>query len=422
MTTFVIIVFVIGYLAIAFEHPLKLNKAAAALLTGVLCWTIYVLSGIEKEHAVEELLHHLGEISSILFFLLGAMTIVELIDSHDGFTLITDKIKTRSKAKLLWIIAIITFFLSALLDNLTTAIVMTSLVAKLLEDKNDRLWFTGMIVIAANAGGAFSPLGDVTTTMLWIGKQITAQNIIAELILPSVAVCLVPLAIISPKFRNQTFSFKNTSQVSVNRKEANLILVSGILLLLFVPVFKMLTHLPPFMGVLLALGVLWIIVSVIHFNKPNDQKHKLTVTHALEKIDTPSILFFLGILLAVSAIQSFGILKQLATFLDNSLGNVYLIGATLGLVSAIVDNVPLVAAAQGMYDLQTYPTDHHFWEFLALTTGTGGSAIIIGSAAGVAAMGIEKIDFMWYLKKISWIAILGFIAGILVFIGQTKIF
>ncbi len=422
MTTLVIIVFVIGYLAIAFEHPIKLNKAAAALLTGVFCWTIYMFSGVEKEHAVEELLHHLGEISSILFFLLGAMTIVELIDSHDGFTLITDKIKTRSKTKLLWIIGIITFFLSSLLDNLTTAIVMTSLTAKLLDEKNDRLWFVSLIIIAANAGGAFSPLGDVTTTMLWIGKQITAQNIIVQLFLPSIAVCIVPLLIITPKFRNQTFTFNNATSIAVNKKEANIILVSGILLLLFVPVFKMLTHLPPFMGVLFALGILWIVVSVIHNKKPLEQKQKLTVAHALEKIDTPSILFFLGILLAVSAFQSFGILKQLATFLDNSLGNFYLIGTALGLVSAIVDNVPLVAAAQGMYDLQTYPTDHHFWEFMALTTGTGGSAIIIGSASGVAAMGIENIDFMWYLKKISWIALAGFIAGILVFILQTKIF
>ncbi len=422
MTTLVIIVFIIGYLAIAFEHPIKLNKAAAALLTGVFCWTIYMFSGVEKEHAVEELLHHLGEISSILFFLLGAMTIVELIDSHDGFSLITDKIKTRSKTKLLWIIGIITFFLSSLLDNLTTAIVMTSLTAKLLDEKNDRLWFASLIIIAANAGGAFSPLGDVTTTMLWIGKQITAQNIIVQLFLPSIAVCIVPLLIITPKFRNQTFTFNNSSSTAVNKKEANIILVSGILLLLFVPIFKMLTHLPPFMGVLFALGILWIVVSVIHYKKPLDQKQKLTVTHALEKIDTPSILFFLGILLAVSAFQSFGILKQLATFLDNSLGNFYLIGTALGLVSAIVDNVPLVAAAQGMYDLQTYPTDHYFWEFMALTTGTGGSAIIIGSAAGVAAMGIENIDFMWYLKKISWIALAGFIAGILVFILQTKIF
>ena len=422
MTIYILIVFVIGYLAIAFEHLLKLNKAAGALLTGVFCWTIYILSGVDKEQAVEELLHHLGEISSILFFLLGAMTIVELIDSHNGFALITDRIKTRSKAKLLWIIAAITFFLSALLDNLTTAIVMTSLIAKLLENKKDRLWFTSMIIIAANAGGAFSPLGDVTTTMLWIGKQITAPNIIAELFLPSVFVCLVPLAIITPRFRNQTFNFKNDGGLLVDRKEANIVLVLGILLLLFVPVFKMLTHLPPFMGVLFALGLLWIVVSILHFNKPLDKKHKLTVTHALEKVDTPSILFFLGILLAVSAMQSIGLLKQMANILDNSLGNVYLIGSALGLVSAIVDNVPLVAAAQGMYDLQTYPTDHHFWEFLALTTGTGGSAIIIGSAAGVAAMGIEKIDFMWYLKNISWIALMGFIAGILIFIGQTLIF
>lgn len=422
MTTLVIIVFVIGYLAIAFEHPLKLNKAAAALITGVLCWTLYILSGVEKELAVEGLLHHLGEIASILFFLLGAMTIVELIDSHDGFTIITDKIKTRSKSKLLWIIAIITFFLSALLDNLTTAIVMTSLIAKLLENKNDRLWFTGMIIIAANAGGAFSPLGDVTTTMLWIGGQITAKNIIIELFLPSVFVCLIPLLIISPKFRNQTFKFRTTTEYKVDKREGNIILILGILLLLFVPIFKMLTHLPPFMGILLSLGILWVVVAIIHFNKPQEDKQKLTVAHALEKIDTPSILFFLGILLAVSAIQSFGLLKQLAVFLDNSLGDIYLIGSALGLISSIVDNVPLVAAAQGMYDLHTYPTDHHFWEFLALTTGTGGSAIIIGSAAGVAAMGIEKIDFMWYLKKISWIAIAGFITGVLVFIGQTIIF
>ena len=422
MTTAVIVIFIIGYLAIAFEHPLKINKAATALLTGVFCWTIYILSGIEKDFAIEQLLQHLGEISSILFFLLGAMTIVELIDSHDGFILITDRIKTRNKVKLLWIITIITFFLSALLDNLTTAIVMTSFTAKFLNDKNDRLWFTGMIIIAANAGGVFSPLGDVTTTMLWIGGQITAQNIIIQLFLPSIFVCLIPILIISPKFHKQTFSFQTNTGISVDRKEANIVLVSGIILLLFVPVFKMLTHLPPFMGILLALGILWIIVSILHFNKTQVQKHKLTVTHALEKIDTPSILFFLGILLAVSAIQSFGLLKQLAIFLDNTLGNVYLIGSALGFVSSIVDNVPLVAAAQGMYDLNTYPTDHHFWEFLALTTGTGGSIIIIGSAAGVAAMGIEKINFMWYLRKMSWIAFAGFIAGIIIFIGQTLIF
>jgi Na+/H+ antiporter NhaD/arsenite permease-like protein len=422
MTTLIILIFVIGYIAIAFEHTLKLNKAASALLIGVLSWTIYILSGVEKEEALEELFHHLSEISSILFFLMGAMTIVELIAGHDGFALITDKIKTRSKFKLLWIISILTFFLSALLDNLTTAIVMTSLTSKLLQEKEDRLWFTSMIIIAANAGGVFSPLGDVTTTMLWVGGQVTAQNIIIELFLPSVFVCLIPLLIISPKFSKQSFTLTHSSQISVTKKESRLILALGILLLLFVPVFKLLTHLPPFMGILLALGILWVVVAILHYNKPEEEKQSLTVAHALQKIDTPSILFFLGILLAVSAIQSFGLLKQLALFLDNSFGNIYLIGSLLGLLSSIVDNVPLVAAAQGMYDLTTYPVDHYFWEFVALTTGTGGSAIIIGSAAGVAAMGIEQIDFMWYLKKVSWIAIVGFTVGIAIFILQKQIF
>lgn len=421
MTVLIIIVFILGYLAIAFEHPLRLNKAAPALITGVLCWTVYVLSGVSAEHAGEELLHHLGEISSILFFLLGAMTIVELIDSHGGFSLITGSITTRSKAKLLWIVAGLTFFLSAFLDNLTTAIVITSLIGKMLSDKEDRLWFTGLIVIAANAGGAFSPLGDVTTTMLWIGGQITAQNIIVQLFIPSIAVCLVPALILTPKFTGKVFLFHSTGRMPVEKRESIIILVLGISLLLFVPVFKIITHLPPFMGILLALGILWIVVSVLHFNKPREERHRLTVTHALEKVDTPSILFFLGILLAVSAIQSFGLLKELATFLDQTLGNIYWVGTALGLLSSIVDNVPLVAAAQGMYSLSVYPTDHVFWEFLALTTGTGGSAIIIGSAAGVAAMGVEKIDFMWYLKKISWIALAGFVAGILVFILQMQV-
>lgn len=417
-----IVIFIIGYLAIAFEHPLKVDKAAAALVTGVLCWTLYILSVANKDAALEQLYHHLSETAGILFFLMGAMTIVELIDSHSGFILITDRIKTTSKLKLLWIVAGITFFTSALLDNLTTAIVITSLVAKLLEEKEDRLWFTGMVIIAANAGGAFSPLGDVTTTMLWIGGQVTAQNIMLQLFLPSLIVCLVPMAIISPRFRNQKVKPKEEEEIAVERKEANIILISGVLLLLSVPVFKILTHLPPFMGILLAMGILWIIVSLMHFNKPHSEKHLLTVTHALEKIDTPSILFFLGILLAVSALQSFGLLKILADALDHSLGNVYLIGAALGLISSIIDNVPIVAAAQGMYSLSTYPTDHHFWEFLALTAGTGGSAIIIGSAAGVAAMGIEKIDFMWYLKNISWIAIVGFVAGMATYIAQVNIF
>lgn len=422
MTILVLAIFIIGYLLIAFEHPLKLNKAASALLTGVLCWTIYIFSQTQKEVVVEELLHHLGEIASILFFLLGAMTIVELIDSHDGFKIITNKIKTRSKSRLLWIIAIITFFLSALLDNLTTAIVMTSLITKLLKEKEDRLWFVGLIIIAANAGGAFSPLGDVTTTMLWIGNQITAGNIIKELFIPSIFVCLIPLMILSRKFKNQTFEFENVVDKNFNEKEANLVLTVGIAMLLFVPIFKMITHLPPFMGVMLALSILWVFVSIIHKDKPEDVKNKYMVTHALQKVDSPSILFFLGILLAVSSLQSFGILGTMAESLTSTLKDEYLIGTVLGLLSAVVDNVPLVAAAQGMFSLEQYPTDHHFWEFLALTTGTGGSAIIIGSAAGVAAMGIENVDFMWYLKKISWLALIGFFAGILVFLGESYLF
>lgn len=422
ITTLLIIVFVLGYITIAFEHPLKLNKAASALITGVLCWTIYILQSESVETVGEELLHHLGEIASILFFLLGAMTIVELIDTHNGFNIITQKIKTTNKSKLLIIITVITFFLSALLDNLTTAIVMSSLVTKLLVDKEHKLWFCGMIVIAANAGGAWSPLGDVTTTMLWIGGQITALNIMKQLILPSIAVCLFPAIIVAYKFRGTKFNPIPESNATYKQKaDSRIVLFSGIGFLVFVPIFKTVTHLPPFMGMMLALGLMWVITTIIHKNKTPEVSEKLTVAKALQKVDTPSILFFLGILLAVSALQSFGLLKVVALFLTDSLKNDYLIGVTLGLLSAIVDNVPLVAAAQGMYDLGTYPTDHPFWEFLALTTGTGGSAIIIGSAAGVAVMGIENINFIWYLKKISWLALIGFAAGVLVFLLQLHL-
>jgi Na+/H+ antiporter NhaD/arsenite permease-like protein len=420
ISTLLIIVFVLGYVAIAFEHPLKLNKAASALITGVLCWTIYMLQSDSSETAGDELLHHLGEIASILFFLLGAMTIVELIDSHNGFDIITEKIKTTGKSKLLLIIVSITFFLSALLDNLTTAIVMTSLCSKLLSEKEDRLWFVGLVVIAANAGGAWSPLGDVTTTMLWIGGQITALNIMKQLILPSLVACIIPALIVAYRFKGkQIVAMPQSYNTPQEEREGRIILFSGIGFLIFVPVFKTLTHLPPFMGMLLALGLMWVITTIIHKRKDSEIAERFTVARALQKIDTPSILFFLGILLAVSALQSFGLLKDLATFLSSTFKNDYLIGTALGLLSAIVDNVPLVAASQGMFDLSTYPTDHPFWEFLALTTGTGGSAVIIGTAAGVAVMGIEQIDFMWYLKKIGWLALIGFAAGIAVFLLQV---
>lgn len=419
-TALIIFIFIAGYIAIAFEHPLRINKAASALITGVLCWTVYFINEGSPAAPTAELLHHTGEIASILFFLLGAMTIVELIDSHNGFDLITRKISTTSKRKLLLIISAITFLLSALLDNLTTAIVMTSLCAKLLADKEDRLWFAGIIVIAANAGGAWSPLGDVTTTMLWIGGQITALNIIKQLLLPSIAVAILPTLIIAYRFRAQQLPVIPASACTPREQwEGRVVLYSGIGFLLFVPLFKTVTHLPPFMGMLLALGLMWIITTVIHKRKDNETAENFTVAKALQKIDTPSILFFLGILMAVAALQSSGLLTQLATFLSEKLKNDYIIGTSLGILSALVDNVPLVAASQGMYDLSTYPTDHHFWEFLALTTGTGGSAIIIGSAAGVAVMGIEQLDFIWYLKKISWLALVGFVCGIVVFLLQS---
>ncbi|MDB5279013.1 MAG: sodium/proton antiporter, NhaD family [Ferruginibacter sp.] len=416
-----ITVFILGYIAIASEHVIKLNKAASALITGVLCWTIYIVQSDAPQQVSEQLLHHLGEIASILFFLLGAMTIVELIDSHNGFDIITEKITTSSKSSLLLIVTAITFFLSALLDNLTTAIVMASLCSKILSDKEDKLWFCGMIVIAANAGGAWSPLGDVTTTMLWIGGQITALNIMKQLILPGIAVCIFPSLIIAARFKGKKLdTILLPATTEKEKKEGQVILFAGIGFLVFVPAFKTLTHLPPFMGMLLALGLMWLITTFIHKGKEPELAEKYTVTKALQKVDTPSVLFFLGILLAVAALQSSGLLKELAGSLSNTLKNDYLIGTTLGLLSALVDNVPLVAASQGMYDLSTYPTDHPFWEFLALTTGTGGSAIIIGSAAGVAVMGIENIDFIWYLKKISWLALIGFAAGIGVFLLQLE--
>ncbi|HUQ96251.1 MAG TPA: sodium:proton antiporter NhaD [Chitinophagaceae bacterium] len=420
MTTIALLIFCIGYFAIAFEHPLRINKAAPALITGVLCWLIYFLNAHAPEEANEQLVMHLGDIASILFFLLGAMTIVELIDSHNGFAIITDRIKTTSLVRLLVIITTLTFFLSALLDNLTTAIVMTSLSAKIIQNKEARLWFAGMIIIAANAGGAWSPIGDVTTTMLWIGEQVTAFNIIKSLILPSLLVCLIPLLIVAFKLRGKKLTARPDGKTEVT-EGGNIILFSGFGLLVCVPVFKTVTHMPPFMGMLLALAFIWIITTIVHSGKESWEKEKLSVANALQKVDAPSILFFLGILLAVSALQTMGVLQVLAEFLTTHLKSDYAIGTSLGVLSAIVDNVPLVAAAQGMYDLSQYPTDHRFWEFLALTSGTGGSMIIIGSAAGVAVMGIENINFMWYLKKISWLALVGFVAGILLYILQQSL-
>ncbi len=425
MELFLIFVFIAGYIAIAFEHPLNLNKAASALLTGGALWTILILLAPDYHLINEELMHHLSEISSIVFFLLGAMTIVELIDGHDGFDVITRQLQTKNKSKLLVIVSVITFFLSALLDNLTTSIVMTSLCIKLIADRNDRLLFAGSIIISANAGGAWSPLGDVTTTMLWIGNQVTALNIIKTLFIPSIFVAALPILILSLKMKGQKIVAPVSNDIdrtSEGQKESKYILIMGVLVLLFVPVFKTITHLPPFMGMLISLAIMWIYTTILHQRVEISTYKKLSVAAALRRIDSSSILFFLGILLSVSALQTAGILPKLAGYLDDTLGNDYLIGTALGILSAIVDNVPLVAAAQGMYDLTTYPTDHPFWEFLALTTGTGGSCIIIGSAAGVAVMGIEKVEFIWYLRKISWLALIGFAAGIGVFLLQQSMF
>jgi Na+/H+ antiporter NhaD/arsenite permease-like protein len=424
-TLLTVLIFVAGYIAIAFEHSLKLDKAASALIAGVLCWTVVFLQSPDIHASGEALMHHLGDIASILFFLLGAMAIVELIDAYEGFALITEKIRPRSKSSLLYIIAALSFFLSALLDNLTTAIVMISLCGRLLPEREDRLWFAGVIVIAANAGGAWSPLGDVTTTMLWIGGQITALNIIQRLFVPSLLVCLLPTLLIARRFRGRRFEAPPPPEAgTAARWKGRVVLFSGLGLLLFVPLFKTVTHLPPFMGMMLALGAMWVISTILNKRRADEGRdmQRYTVAGALQRVGTPSILFFLGILLAVSALQADGALGALAGALNSTLKSDYLVGTALGLLSAVVDNVPLVAAAQGMYPLSQYPTDHVFWEFLALTTGTGGSAIIIGSAAGVAIMGIEHVKFGWYLRHISWLALLGFAAGITWYVVELSVF
>ncbi len=425
MYTLITIIFIVGYAAIAFEHPLKINKSATALLTGVLCWVFYILGSPDTDIVSEQLYEHFGQISGILFFLLSAMTIVELIDAHNGFDVITSKITTTDKRKLLWIISFVTFFLSAVLDNLTTTIVMVSLLRKLIQDKPTRMFFIGMVVIAANAGGAWTPIGDVTTTMLWIGGQITTGNIMIQLFLPSLMCLVIPLIFLSFRIKGK---IENIAIIEDKQKKKTtsfhqkLILALGIGALVFVPVFKTVTNLPPFMGILYGLGVLWVATEIIHKNKNEEDKDAYTVVHALRKADVPSVLFFLGILVAIAALESTHQLADLAVYMDKTIGNLNVIVISIGLLSAIIDNVPLVAATMGMYDLQTFPPDHYFWEFVAYCAGTGGSCLIIGSAAGVAAMGMEKIDFFWYVKNIAGLALLGYFAGAFTFIAQHYFF
>lgn len=420
----IVVVFTIGYLLIAFEHPLQINKSATALLTGVLCWTIYALASPASIHHIgEQLEQHLSESAAIIFFLMGAMTIVEVIDAYQGFDLLTDKITTKNPKALLWLICATTFVLSAILDNLTTAIVMVSLVRKLIPAKSMRLLFVGMIVISANAGGASSPIGDVTTTMLWIGGQVSALNIIQTLFLPSLVCMLVPLLYL--QFTLKGSLGHDTSRETVAGtpvKGSTLILVLGILGMTSVPVFKAVTHLPPYLGMLLVLGALWVVSELLNPDMDESEKKPYTAAGALARIDIPSVLFFLGILLAVGALESVGILQYLSASLQTTLKDNRLIITLIGILSSVVDNVPLVAASTAMFSLDVYPIDHMIWEYLAYCAGTGGSILIIGSAAGVAAMGMEKIDFLWYLKRISVLALLGYFAGAIVYFALYPYF
>jgi Na+/H+ antiporter NhaD/arsenite permease-like protein len=413
----VVLIFSVAYAAIALEHPIGISKSASALLGAGLLWTVYALSAGNHTQVEEELREAVGATAGIIFFLLGAMTIVEVIDAHDGFEIVTSRIQTKSLTGLLWLIAWVTFVLSAVLDNLTTTIVMVSLVRKLLHREGDRLLFASVIVIAANAGGAWSPIGDVTTTMLWIGGQISALGIVRALFLASVINLLVPLAVVSYQLRGQAFASAAIPTLGAAR-ERNVVFVLGLGVLLLVPAFKQFTHLPPFMGMLFGLGILWLAGEFLHRDKTPETRHPLTVGHALSRIDHSSLIFFVGILLAVATLERTQLLAALAAWLDHTIGQLHVIVLLLGLLSAIVDNVPLVAAATGMYSLNQHPADSFLWEFVAYCAGTGGSILIIGSAAGVAAMGIENIQFLWYARRIAWLATLGYFAGAAVYIVQ----
>ena len=427
MLSALIIIFVITYAAITLEHSIKINKSATALLGAGLLWTIYAVSTGDHLLVSHQLSESIASTAEIVFFLIGAMTIVEVIDAHNGFEVITSRIKTKKLSHLLWIVGFLSFFLSAVLDNLTTTIVMISLTRKLLQKQEDRLLFAAMVVISANAGGAWSPIGDVTTTMLWIGGQITSLAIIKGLFLASLANLIAPLLFVSHAMQGKLISSQtktktyNASSILTSNFERNTMFYLGLGILILVPVFKTLTHLPPFMGILFGLGLLWLVGDLIHYKKEDTDKQQFTLAHALHRIDMTSIVFFIGILLAVATLEHSHILHSLSDFLDKTVGRQDYIVTLLGLLSAIVDNVPLVAASMGMYDLAKYPADSFLWEFMAYCAGTGGSILIIGSAAGVAAMGLEKIPFFWYVKKISWLALIGYFAGIAVYITQYNL-
>lgn len=426
MITSLIVIFIVAYACIALEHPIKVNKTASALLGAGALWTVYAVMSGDHHLVSENLNESLSATAQIVFFLMGAMTIVEVVDAHNGFEVITSRIKTTRLTSLMWLVGVVTFFLSAMLDNLTTTIVMISLMKKLLDKKDDRLFFAGIIVIAANAGGAWSPIGDVTTTMLWIGGQITTLAIMKGVLLPSLASMIVPLAVTAYFLRGKTVvppqHLERRRGIETTPFERKLMLSLGLGTLVAVPVFKGITHLPPFMGILFGLGFLWLVGELVHRNKEEHEKSHLTLVHALTHIDMGSIIFFIGILMAVATLEHSHILGGLAAWLDQSIGRLDIIVTIIGMVSAIVDNVPLVAASMGMYDLTHFPPNSFLWEYMAYCAGTGGSILIIGSAAGVAAMGLEKIHFFWYVKRISGLALIGYFAGAGVYLLQYRFF
>ena len=427
MVLALIITFVVAYAFIALEEPTGVNKSAAALIGAGVLWSIYALGMHMPKTVDEELAESLISTAQIAFFLIGAMTVVEVVDAHDGFAVITSRLKAKTLGTLVWFVSMVTFFLSAVLDNLTTTIVMVSLVRKLLRERDDRLLMVGMIVIAANAGGAWSPIGDVTTTMLWIGGQVTTGAIVGKLFLPSLVCTLVPLALVGRTLRGRPVIAPDVAEGESTLPpcppfERNVMFFLGVGVLLFVPVFKAVTHLPPFLGILFGLGVVWAVGDLMHRSKPYEDRQPVTIVHALTRIDLSAITFFIGILLAVATLEHAGILADLAGWLDRTIGRLDLIVLAFGLISAVVDNVPMVAAAMGMYPMATYPADSFLWEFMAYCAGTGGSILIIGSAAGVAAMGMERIDFLWYLRRFGLLALSGYLAGAGVYIAINEFF
>ena len=427
MISILLAVAILGYLSVILESPIKINKTITALLTGTICWVVIALYSNDDQHLVtERLMEYFGEISGLLIFLMGAMTIVELIDIHKGFTVITSRIRTTSVLRLLWIVAFITFVLSALLDNLATAIIMVTLLRKLMPKGEIRMVLTGIVVIAANAGGAFSPIGDVTTTLLWIGGQVSSFGIVKALILPSIMVLLVPVIIASFRMKGFAVLRAQVSMAQVRQEEkmrgSMSVFIAGVVGLVMVPVIKTLTGLPPFIGVLISLSMVSLVSIMYHRKKTQEEKDRFSVAYALTKVDISSILYFMGILLMVFALQEVGVLKEMANFLVTNLPNTNSMIIAIGVLSSIVDNGSLVAATQGMFSLADYPMDHSLWEFIALCAGTGGSMLVIGSAAGIAVMEKEKITFMWYLKKITPLAIAGYIAGIVTYLVQVLLF